>query len=724
MTTTIPPVPSGETSDGADVAANTAGPIAADHVNATPAESDLHVTDVHRIDVPGLTRVLDGRWAHMRAWGREIAADPMFARPLDMSRTDHRELTLARLKELAKRNWSAQMLPESLGGMNDPGGNLAAFEELVAGDPSLQIKAGVQFGLFASAILHLGTEEHHKRWLAKTMSLEIPGIYAMTEIGHGSDVSAVGTTAVYDEEAEEFVINTPFRAATKEYLGNAALHGHAAVVFAQLITNGVNHGVHCFYVPVRDNGEVLPGISVEDDGEKGGLNGIDNGRLAFSNVRVPRTNLLNRYGDVAADGTYTSPIESPGRRFFTMLTTLVQGRVSLSGAANNAAKLALGIAITYGSQRRQFADFTGVNEVTLLDYQLHQHRLFPLLARTYAAAFAQEDLLHAFHEVFSGEGDTAENREDLETMAAALKPNSTWLALEAIQMSREACGGAGYMAENRLVGLHDDLDVYATFEGDNHVLLQLVGKRLLGEYAKSLKGMDAGDVTKFIASRAETFSTRHTPWRRLLQSASDFGSVRRTAASLRDPELQLDLLSTRAETMVEELSLNLRQAPNMPKADAAALVNSHQIELIEAAKAHVDLILLTAFNQGLDKIEDDETRAVLVRLRDLFALTTIEKNLSWYLINGHLSLGRARTLPDYINRLLTKIRPHALDLVAAFGYTQEHWRAPISSGMEAERQAQAADYYRHHRASNDAPIDEKILYKRRSASKRASRKVS
>ena len=721
MTTTLPPVSSGATSDSAAQAANSAGPISADESSRAPAESHLHVDDAHRIDVDGLKQVLDGRWAHMRAWGREISADPAFARPMNISRDDHREQVLVQLKELAKRNWSAQMLPESLGGNNDPGGNLAAFEELVAGDPSLQIKAGVQFGLFASAILHLGTEEHHNKWLGKTMSVEIPGVYAMTEIGHGSDVSAVGTTAHYDVEAEEFVIHTPFRAATKEFLGNAALHGHAGVVFAQLISKGVNHGVHCFFVPLREDGKLLPGITVEDDGEKGGLNGIDNGRIAFNKVRVPRTNLLNRYGDIAPDGSYSSPIPSPGRRFFTMLTTLVQGRVSLSGAAISGAELALGIAITYGTQRRQFSDFTGINEVVLLDYQLHQHRLFPLLARTYAAAFAQEDLLQAYHEVFSGEADTDENREDLETMAAALKPNSTWLALDAIQMSREACGGAGYMAENRLVGLHDDLDVYATFEGDNHVLLQLVGKRLLTEYAQSLKSMDAGDVTKFIASRAETFSTRHTPWRRLLQSAADLGSVRRTAASLRDPELQLELISTRAESIVEELSLNLRQAPNMPKKDASALVNSHQVELIEAAKAHVDLILLTAFNQGLERVEDEDTKAVLTRLRDLFALTTIQRELSWYIMHGHLSLGRARTLKDYIARLLPKIRPHALDLVAAFGYTQEHWRAPISSGLERERQDEAAEYYRRNRASNAAPIDEKVLYRREQADKKTKK---
>ncbi|MGO1623056.1 acyl-CoA dehydrogenase family protein [Flaviflexus sp.] len=720
MTTTLPPVPTGANDAGA--VANATGPISANESSESPTESHLHVDDDHRIDIDGLTKVLDGRWRDMRVYGRSIAADPDFARPMNISKEDHRELTLRRLKKLAERNWSEQMLPKSLGGTNNPGGNLAAFEELVAGDPSVQIKAGVQFGLFASAILHLGTEEHHKKWLAPTMSLDLPGVYAMTEIGHGSDVSAVGTTATYDPETEEFVIDTPFRAATKEFLGNAALHGHAAVVFAQLITNGVNHGVHCFFVPIREDGKVLPGVSVEDDGEKGGLNGIDNGRLAFDHVRVPRTNLLNRYGDVAADGTYSSDIASPGRRFFTMLTTLVQGRVSLSGAAINAAELALGIAVTYATQRRQFADFTGINEVVLLDYQLHQKRLFPLLARTYASAFAQEDLLQAFHEVFSGEGDTEDNRIDLETMAAALKPTSSWLALDTIQACREACGGAGYMAENRLVGLHDDLDVYATFEGDNHVLLQLVGKRLLGEYANSMKDMDTGDVTKFIASRAETISTRHTPWRRLLQSAADLGSVRRTAASLRDSELQVELISARAEGLIEELSLDLRQASSMSKQDAAALVNSHQAELIDAAKAHVDLILLTAFNNGLEKIEDKETKAVLVRLRDLFALTTIKRELAWYLMHGHLSHGRARTLDDYINRLLTKIRPHALDLVAAFGYAQEHWRAPISSGLERERQEEAADYYRKRRASNDAPIDEKVLYKReQDAKKKAER---
>src|SRR5699024_8893339 len=125
----------------------------------------------------------------------------------------------------------------------------ASFQELVFADPSLQIKGGVQWGLFGAAILHLGTEEHHNRWLPDVIDLTLPGAFAMTEIGHGSDVDSVATTATYDGDTDEFIIHTPHRGAWKEFLGNAALHGQAAVVFAQLITQGVNHGVHAFFVP-------------------------------------------------------------------------------------------------------------------------------------------------------------------------------------------------------------------------------------------------------------------------------------------------------------------------------------------------------------------------------------------------------------------------------------------------------------------------------------------
>ncbi|HCU76974.1 MAG TPA: acyl-CoA dehydrogenase, partial [Microbacterium sp.] len=301
-----------------------------------------------------------------------------------------------------------------------------------------------------------------------------------------------------------------------------------ATVFAQLITGGVNYGVHCFFVPIRDDeGTFLPGVGGEDDGVKGGLNGIDNGRLHFDQVRIPRENLLNRYGDVAPDGTYSSPIDSPGRRFFTMLGALVQGRVSLDGASTWASALALTIAVTYGNQRRQFDNGAGTPEVTLLDYGKHQRRLLPRLAQVYAQAFAHDELLQMFDGVFSGRTDTPDEREDLETLAAALKALSTWNALDTIQEAREACGGQGFLAENRLTALRADLDIYVTFEGDNNVLLQLVGKRLLSDYAKQFKGKDAASLARFAVGQTAGNVVHGAGLRQFGQVVTDFGSTAR-----------------------------------------------------------------------------------------------------------------------------------------------------------------------------------------------------
>ncbi|MGY4645263.1 acyl-CoA dehydrogenase family protein [Cellulomonas sp. URHB0016] len=666
------------------------------------------------VDVTHLQHVLLGHYPELRLAARTLMADERFHQIPGQTLAEHRERILAQLRLLAEEGDVHRSFPVRFGGREDHGGFLARFEELTHADPSLQIKSGVQWGLFASAIYHLGTERNHDDFLADALSIAVPGVFAMTETGHGSDVAAIGTTATYDPATQELVVHTPFRAAWKDYLGNAGQHGTAAVVFARLITappggKAVDHGVHAVYVPIRDpqTMEFLPGVGGEDDGLKGGLNGIDNGRLWFDHVRVPRTNLLNRYGDVAEDGTYSSPVASPGRRFFTMLGTLVQGRVSLDGAAVTASRLGLAIAVTYGNQRRQFASSAPTEEVVLLDYAEHQRRLLPLLAETYAAGFAHEDLLAAFDDVFSGRNDTPETREDLETLAAALKPASTWHALRTLQTCREACGGAGFLAENRITGLRADLDVYATFEGDNTVLLQLVGKRLLTDYGTSFQHLDAVKVARMVAERAADAARFRTPLHRAVQTIADVGDVRRSAGQLRETATQRALLVDRVETMVAEIAQALRPAQKADPATAAALFNQHQHDLVEAARAHSELVQWESFTAALDRVTEPGTRQVLTWVRDLFGLSLIERHLAWYLVNGRLSAGRARTVTSYIDRLLTRLRPHAQDLVDAFGYGPEHLRAPIASGAEAQRQDEARAYLKAQRASGEAPLPEK-----------------
>jgi len=662
------------------------------------------------LDVVALGRQLLGSWPDARIAARELSARPDMQRIEGQSYQEHRTRVFGQLGLLVENGQVHRAFPVALGGRDDHGGNIAGFEELVTADPSLQIKAGVQWGLFGAAVLHLGTDRHHEKYLPDIMSLKVPGAFAMTEIGHGSDVASIATTATYDPETQEFEIHTPFAAAWKEFLGNAAVDGRACVVFAQLITHGVNHGVHAFYVPIRrDDGAFLPGVSGKDDGLKGGLNGIDNGRLRFDHVRITRTDLLNRYGDVAEDGTYTSPIASSGRRFFTMLGTLVQGRVSLDGAATIASEMGLAIAITYGSQRRQFNAGSDTEEEVILDYQRHQRRLIPRLATTYAQIFAHDKLLVKFEEVFSGKADTDDDRQDLETLAAALKSLSTWHALDTLQEAREACGGAGFMAENRLVGLRADLDVYATFEGDNNVLLQLVAKRLLTDYSRKFAKADAGALARYVVTHAADRAYNGSGLRSLAQTVADFGSTARSVGQLRDTNTQRELLTDRVETMIAEVAMRLRHANKLPKPEGAALFNSQQNQLIEAARAHGELLQWEAFTEALERVTDRGTKQVLTWLHDLFGLTLIEKHLSWYLIHGRLSPQRGQAVSAYIDRLVARIRPHAVDLVNAFGYGPEHLRSTIATGIEQERQDEARNYYRTLRLSGAAPIDEKSL---------------
>ncbi|MCS3427321.1 acyl-CoA dehydrogenase family protein [Leucobacter aridicollis] len=682
-----------------------------------------------RINVQQVSDALLGKWKTERLEARELVRSrpslhTIPGQPMD----EHRIRVLSQLHELVEAGAIQRAYPKYLGGGDNHGGNVAAFQELVLADPSMQIKGGVQWGLFGSAILHLGNKAHHEKWLPDVMSLKLPGAFAMTEIGHGSDVASIGTTATYDPDTEEFEIHTPFKGAWKEFLGNAALHGQAAVVFAQLITRGVNHGVHAFFVPIRTpEGKLLPGVGSEDDGVKGGLNGIDNGRLHFTNVRIPRENLLNRYGDVAADGTYSSHIESPGRRFFTMIGTLVQGRVSLDGSAVRAMQAALTIAIRYGTQRRQFPGASG-RETVLMDYGQHQRRLLPRLAETYAMAFAHERLLTVFDEVFSGVKDTDENREDLETLAAGLKSLSTWAALDTLQEAREACGGAGFIAKNRLTGLRADLDIYVTFEGDNTVLLQLVGKRLLTDYAAQFKDGDKAALARAAASQIGDRVSRFG-LRQLGQSIADFGQTARSVESFRSPEAQRELLTDRVETMVAEVAGALRDATkDVPKAERAARSEdafyAQQHKLIEAARAHAELLQWEAFTEELEKLTDPGTKQVMTWLRDLFGLTVIERNMTWYLVHGRMSGKRAESVTAYIDRLLGRVREHALDLVDAFGLDDAMLRAEIATGIEEERQQEAQNYVDEQRAAGLWPVHEKELRAQAKAAAKAAEKAA
>jgi acyl-CoA oxidase len=591
------------------------------------------------MSVNTLRELLDGDYAEIRDrvrwWLSQPGSEPVIDLPLE----EHRAKVLAWTQELTSEGDTGRGFPAEYGGQDNVGGSVASFGALAFGDLSLLVKCGVQFGLFAGAILHLGTERHHARYLRAATSLELIGCFAMTETGHGSNVQALDTTATFDPETDEFVIHTPHDDARKDYIGNAARDGRMAVVFAQL----ADHGVHAFLVPLRDDdGETLPGVRIEDCGPKLGLDGVDNGRIWFDHVRIPRENLLNRYADVAADGSYSSPIENPTKRFFTMLGTLIQGRISVSGASISATKVALTIAVRRALARRQFG-LPGEEEALLMDYRTHQRKLLVPLATTYALSFAQDRLIAELHAVFSDDEVSDQQRRELETLAAGVKAVATWHATDTIQICREACGGAGYLKASRFAALKADTDVFTTFEGDNTVLLQLAAKNLLTEYKEQV-----GDPLAIVQIALGVLAER------LRLPGRDEGG------DLLARKTQLELFKWRHEHVLGGVARRLRKGIGDGRDPFAVLVDC-QDHVLTAARSWVDLVVLEAFAAvaGRDPVLD--------RLCSLYALSRIEAERGWYQEHGKLTAARSKLVIRTVNELLAELRPHAGDLVEAFG---------------------------------------------------------
>jgi acyl-CoA oxidase len=620
-----------------------------------------------KVDPDALTAVLDGRWAGLRREVRAQMTAEDFSDPVDLDLEAHRAQVLENLRRLARTDRPGLGFDAAYGGGNDVGGSVTSFEMLGFGDLSLMVKAGVQWGLFGGAVQLLGTERHHEKYLRGIMDLGILGCFAMTEHGHGSDVQNLHTTATYDPATREFVVHSPDSGATKEYIGNAARDGRMAVVFAQLVTGGESRGVHAFLVPIRDaDGAPAPGVTIEDCGRKAGLNGVDNGRLTFDHVRVPREALLNRFGDVAEDGTYSSPIESDGRRFFTMLGTLIRGRVSVGGSAGNATKRALALAIRYGERRRQFKRPDG-DEVVILDYLGHQRKLLPALAKTYALHFAQEELVAKLHDIPSDAPE--EEQRELEARAAGLKALNTWHATHTIQAAREACGGAGYLSENLLAGLKADTDVFTTFEGDNTVLLQLVAKGLLTQYKEHFEDLSPLATARFVAEQLVSTVIERTAARQVVErlTESDDGDV------LFDREWQLKLFEDREEHVLEGVANRLRKAAD----DPFGVFNAAQDHVLRAGRVHVDRLVLDAFARAVSSCEDAEAKALLERVCDLYALSAIEEDRAWFLEHGRLTASRSKAVTAAVNGLCAELRPHARALMDAFAIPEQFLAAPM-----------------------------------------------
>ena len=339
------------------------------------------------------------------------------------------------------------------------------------------------------------------------------------------------------------------------------------------------------------------------------------------------------------------------------------------------------MAIKYANKRRQFGAPDTEAEELLLDYGMHQRRLLPLLAKTYALHFSQEILVNELHNVLSTTEAPDRQRRALESLAAGTKALNTWHASRTIQECREACGGAGYLMANRLGALRADTDVFTTFEGDNHILLQLVAKGLLTDYSSDFGDLDQLGMVRFVANLAVETVVERTSAHKLLERIKDAlpGSDDESwdqEAGLLDPEYQLAMFRWREEHIISGVARRLKRGIDngMETVEIFSRVQDH---VIAAGRAHVERLVLEAFVQKTSAMVDSDNKVALNMLCDLFALSTIEADRAFWMEHGRLSSSRSKAISREVSSLCRQLRPLAEDLADAFGIPPEMLHAEM-----------------------------------------------
>lgn len=613
-------------------------------------------------DIQKITELLDGKEAAIIKKVKSIISKPEFAYETSTDINVYRQTVYNWCKILADENLGNMAYPKQYGGGENIADYFAIMETLSYHDLSLVIKFGVQFGLWGMSVQSLGTEKHYAKYLKDIGTLKIPGCFAMTETHHGSNVKGLETTATYNHNDQTFVIHTPNKYAQKEYIGNAAVHGQMATVFAKLIIDDHDYGVNAFVVPLRDtNGNTLKGVTIGDCGHKMGLNGVDNGTISFDNVVIPKENMLDRFASVNDKGGFESPIPSDNRRFFTMLGTLVGGRIGIPRSALAAAKSGLTIAIRYGDQRRQFGP-EGGSEVPILNYRMHQRRLIPSLAKTYAVHFGLQYLTTRFL------NRTEAEMQEIEALAAGMKSYSTWSTRDILQECREACGGKGYLSENRINALKNDTEIYTTFEGDNTVLMQLVAKNRLSEFRKSFGEMGSLGIINYVYENAKTAITEKNP----------IATRRTDDEHLLDGEFHLQAFIHREKAILASAARRIKKLVDggLEPYDAFNVV---QHQMIDVAQAYLERVVLEQFQLAIKTVKDQKTKEILTKLSHLYALSQLEKNKGWYLEDGYMEAVKTKAIRKMVNQLCWDIRPDAVSLVNAFNIPESCLAAPIAA---------------------------------------------
>ncbi|CAG9330239.1 unnamed protein product [Blepharisma stoltei] len=546
---------------------------------------------------------------------------------------------------------------------------------MLCNDITLGTRVIVHACLYIETVQNLGTEKHLDL-VKRAYALKDYGCCGMTELGHGSNVAKVETTATYDHSSREFIINSPTPTAAKWWIGAAGKTANMAAIFCQLIVDGTNHGVHAFAVPIRDFETHKPfnGVTLGDCGHKSGLQGIDNGFIFFKNYRVSYDALLDKFSQISPDGKFKSHIKNKEKRFGLMLTGLITGRCAVLFCAEIHQRNALTIAIRYGAVRKQFG---GEVERPILDYPVHRYRLMPHLAKDFAANMSMKIIARLYNERIKLIDRDPESPDvtEFHALVSVFKALHGWYNQKAIQECRECCAGHGYSSYAGFAKLRADNDVHMTWEGENWVVIQQTSRWILRAVQSTFKG---GAIK--------------SPYLQFINLSSDKPRFS-NKEQLKHAEWLISLFEYRCNYYITESLAKLQDNGRIYQ-DMTVTWNHTQVHyLIDLAKSFGELIQLKEFNNFVNDLtrKCPATGQVIANVMYLFASHVLDQETSSF--KTTFDPEQAKWIAETVDELCDEVGENAVKIIDAIAIPDHVIASALghSDGQVYQRYTQAVE---------------------------------